>query len=334
MVSTEQHNIGRYLSAIGKKYPLAWRQIDGFRASKGVDLPNWPDWCFIPMAGPYAVVDDVGGGRVGLDRIGDVSILAALSAWRVTQSVYRFDEALYECLLHTPVSGDMPLSAFFRLPEWCVYVETPGRTWFSAPLAGFFAHMEFDANTGREELRLLLDTSDGLAPLSIHLGAYPLLEGISQALDLAKVHRVASGMAVENETGLSEMILEQSMPLVSLLLYLCADEADFGDELHKPSNPVPQKTKNGLRLFPNERGTVWHVGARIGTTLRWACESRSAGGDDGNGNKKRAHIRRAHWHVFLVGAGRNARRVKWLPPILVNVDDPDDLPVTVRPVQE
>lgn len=85
MASTEKTNPKHHLSALGKEYPLAWRQIDDFRASRGVGLPDWPEWCFIPMAGPYAVVSGGGNNRLGIDKISDVSKLAALSAWR-----YRF----------------------------------------------------------------------------------------------------------------------------------------------------------------------------------------------------------------------------------------------------
>ena len=31
----------------------------------------------------------------------------------------------------------------------------------------------------------------------------------------------------------------------------------------------------------------------------------------------RPHIRRAHWHTFLMGAGREKRILKWLPPTFV-----------------
>jgi len=48
--------------------------------------------------------------------------------------------------------------------------------------------------------------------------------------------------------------------------------------------------------------------------------------------RPRAHIRRAHWHTYLVGAGRSERRLKWLPPIPVNVDDPESLPAVIRQV--
>lgn len=46
--------------------------------------------------------------------------------------------------------------------------------------------------------------------------------------------------------------------------------------------------------------------------------------------RPRPHIRRAHWHTFLAGADRMERRLKWLPPIPVNVADVSDLPATIR----
>ncbi len=43
-------------------------------------------------------------------------------------------------------------------------------------LHGFFAHLEWDANMERNELRLLLDREDMMIPLPIHIGAWPLEE--------------------------------------------------------------------------------------------------------------------------------------------------------------
>ena len=84
--------------------------------------------------------------------------LGALAAWRPTQGIYRFDSSLYNAVIDTPLTGDLPCEILHRMPEWCVYVETPGLRWLGAGLYGFFAHMEWDAGTGREELRLLLDS--------------------------------------------------------------------------------------------------------------------------------------------------------------------------------
>ena len=50
----------------------------------------------------------------------------------------------------------------------------------------------------------------------------------------------------------------------------------------------------------------------------------------------RPHVRRAHWHSFWTGkVGSEERRLKprWLPPIPVNLDDPDSIPAVIRPVK-
>src|SRR5690606_17927303 len=136
----------RHLIAMGERYPDAWRLVDDMRADRGKGLPDWPDWCFLPFAGAYAIVS--GGRTLSPLEAGDVARLGALAAWRVTQGIYRFDPDLYRALLGTPVEGDLPVDIILRLPEWCVYIETPGYIFGADPLHGFFAHLESDANDG------------------------------------------------------------------------------------------------------------------------------------------------------------------------------------------
>jgi len=72
-----------HTEAAGKIYPGAWKKIDNFRADRGIELPNWPDWCFAPLAAWYAIVcAETERQALDLQIIGDVSRLAALGAWR------------------------------------------------------------------------------------------------------------------------------------------------------------------------------------------------------------------------------------------------------------
>jgi len=321
-----------HLVTAGKLYPGAWRQYDAFRQDRGRDgLPDWPEWCYCPMAGSYAIVSGGGANRVPPHLIGDVARLSAIAAWRPTQGVYRFDADLLSSLLDTPLTGDLPCDVLHRLPEWCVYVETPGRQWGSQSMHGFFAHLECDANTGREELRLLVDAEDSLVPIPIHLGSWPLGEAVARALDVSRVHAVAAGTTLP--AGINRDVLETAEPLVSVLLYLCADDAEIGDGTARPTIPKAKRTKQGWRLFPADKLTVWDVGVRLGAALR-KSQDRSQGDGEGTHARPRAHIRRAHWHTFLAGAGRQERRVKWLPPIPVNVEDQEKLPAVIRSVKE
>ena len=45
----------KILDQFSHLYPDAWKQVDEFRA-KRKELGDWPDWCFLPLAGtPYGV---------------------------------------------------------------------------------------------------------------------------------------------------------------------------------------------------------------------------------------------------------------------------------------
>ena len=48
---------GNILHSFSRLYPDAWKQMDEFRA-KRKELGNWPDWCFLPLAGSLAFVLD------------------------------------------------------------------------------------------------------------------------------------------------------------------------------------------------------------------------------------------------------------------------------------
>jgi hypothetical protein len=318
-----------HLIATGKQYPSAWTHADKFRSGRGNLLPDWPGWCYLPMAGWYAIASGGGDHRLAVDQVSVVARLSALGAWRVTQGVYRFDPDLYSAIIDTPIDGDLPHDVLYRMPEWCVYIETPGLKYFGAKLHGFFAHLEADANTGRPELRLLVDTDTDLIAVPLHLGQWSLAESVRRFLDVA---RIQSGMALET-AGISKPMVDNITPLISLLLYLCSQNAEIGDGSCYPANPQPTKTKRGLRMFAPDKFTTWDVGVRLGAALRAA---RAKGSDAGGTHSgPRPHVRRSHWHGFWTGPKSAERKInlKWLPPIPVNVSSVDELPATIRPVK-
>ena len=166
---TPTHRARLHLQAAGQLYPRAWQQIDAFRAGPHARR-GWPDHVFCPLAGAAAVVS--GGDPHGVPPrlIGDIARLGALAAWRPTQGIYRFDPDLYAALVGSPPTGNLPCALLHHLPAWCVYIETdPAQT---DGLYGFFAHLEYDLNYHREELRLLLDSDAGFTPLPLHLGPW------------------------------------------------------------------------------------------------------------------------------------------------------------------
>ena len=316
----------QHLAVAAKLYPNIWRQVDEFRAMRGREgLGNWPDWCFLPIAGYHAIVSGGGNNRVPFDRISDVARLAALGAWRVTQGIYRFDEDLYEAIVSTELKGDIPADLLTRLPAWCVYIELQA----AAGVHGFFAHLESDMNSGEMELRLLIDADNALLPVPLHLGQWDLVTALEKTASESSKQALRHGLPT---LGSLADLASNIAPMVSLLLYLCSEHADY----IRPEPPRPKRTKRGERLFPPDSPTTWDVGLRIGAALRRAHDAapeESAG--SGAHARPRAHIRRAHWHTFWTGPrdGNRIARVKWLPPIPVNVDDQGELPATVVPVK-
>lgn len=339
------HRARVLLLQAGQDYPLAWSQADAFRADRGQPGFDWPDWCFLPMGGAYAIVSGGGVNRLGLDRIGDVARMSALIAWRMTQGIYRFDPAVYAAVIDTPVSGDLPGRVLMQLPEWCVYVETPGFELSIGQLHGFYAHLEYDANNGHSELRLLLDLTDRLVPIPLHLGDWPLAESVAKASDVAGVHAVALGVPFAAGDSRREHI-SWAEPLVSLLLYLCS-AADFSrrGQPGQPANPQPTRTRrDGWKLFAAQGPAEWDVGVRMGSALRAAYQAAETAPAGGEGASPRGHIRRAHWHGYWSGPLKDGQGdpvpsdkrkfdLRWQPPVAVNLGAVDGMPSVIRPVK-
>lgn len=123
--------------------------------------------------------------------------------------------------------------------------------------------------------------------------------------------------------------------VVSLYLYLCAENADFGDSFERPAKPQPKRVRRGHRFFPPDNPKVWLVGSRVGAKLRasreWAAQH-AANEEQGTRSGPRPHFRRAHWHTYLVGPGKGRSVHRWVHPCLVNCDNPEMLAATVRSV--
>lgn len=332
----------KILREISARYPDAWRTVEKFRAARGRELPYWPSWCFVPMAAGYAIVSaQTGFEKIPpsrLDLILDVSIVTAMAAWRLTKGIYRFDPDLFQAVAGTVLNKNLPSEVFFRLPEWCVYLETPGLSCGTAPLHGFFAHLEWDVKNCRTELRLLLDLEDGLLALPLHLGDWPLAEAMDRVLSEAE--RFGAGLSAWRSQA-REIARQYLAPLVSLLLYLCAANADLQGERTAPKLPQPVKTKKGMRYFPADKPHLWEVGVRLGAALRLAAQREREEAANPTAytmarKPPRPHIRRAHWHGFWRGPRKVEERqfsLIWLPPIPVKLKRPEELPVTIRPVK-
>lgn len=324
-----EHSALRWLHEYGRRYPSAW---EGFARLLANPPTEWPSWCFCPLAGAYAVLS--GGEQLPAALGLEVAPLGALTAWRATQGIYRIYPTLLEELLDTPISGDVPADVLMRLPEWCVYVETP----VGVPnVAGFFAFLEYDSNDRHVELRILLDFIEPrvLANQIVHLGHGTLKAGFEAALGTSLANAglagAMSGVTIGDLSAAAGGDIARLERLVSVLLYLCADEADVPARTALPLRVVKGK-KRAILPTPKHGATVHDCGLRIGAQLDLARVQYAERGG-GTGTSVVPHIRRAHWHTYWRGPrdGERTTIVRWLPPIPVNVDDVPEFAV-VRPV--
>lgn len=310
---------------------------------------EWQACIYVPVSAlspkiPEAL-KNLGGERAirdlysqGAERIAFmISAAMTFGTWRVTQGIYRFDEEIYKSLVDTSLSGEIPAEVLTRLPEWCVYVETPGLFLSDKlPLHGVWARLDLDQNN-RTLLAITPDADEGdfLIPPTQHieLGTGSVEDSLSAAWKSWIAAGAQSGGHSEQEivSGISRWL----SPVVNLLLYLCS-ENDFmrkGQE-DLPANPSLRKTKKGVRLFPADGPTTWDVGVRMGAALRAAREAGYRAGEGEGKSSTRPHVRRAHWHTYLTGPRADPRReLRWLPPIPVGIKDLDELVATIRKVQ-
>jgi len=212
-----------YLEEVGRLYPQFSLAVERMLARRGKDLPLWPNWCLLPMPGWYAAVCNASGCRkLPPEKLKDVYWLAALGTWNYTKGLWRFGAALQHALLATPHLESMPSELFLRLPEWSLYVETRGMYWQGFKLHGFWAHLNWELSEERRELRLLLDSEQGMLPLALFLGNWTVKEAAQRAL-AERLHLYAkAGVQWNWEAFLKMDFSEEVLPLLTLLAYICS----------------------------------------------------------------------------------------------------------------
>ena len=231
------HSPYKYVQKTEKKYPTAWKEIAGFRKDKGIDLPDWPDWCYIPMAAGAAIVSGGDDRRIGMHNSPDISIVTGLAAWRNTRGVYRFDEALFGKLWSRSIA-DIPFDVIFNLPEKCCYIEIPKHFHGDLGIVGFFVFLEYDVNEEHAEIRFLLDYSNKLVAHFKHVEDESF-EEYKEYMDLFNQifpNFINPEIATNKVENLSEKLL-------SISLYLCSKDADI---VYAPVNKLNKK-KDAIR---------------------------------------------------------------------------------------
>lgn len=245
--------------------------------------------------------------------------------WRQTKLIYEFDKTLVE-ELNAQTDLAVASEMLKRLPFECAYIMTPNLfSYNDEPVDGFMCLKRHDV------LQILFvawnkkdgTTNEGL--LDIHLDAKTLEESDKLSQEASVRRGLISEHAPSTHTGNG---------IIQLLLYLCAANADIKER--RPSTTTAKKTSKTTDKRPVRH---WDVGVRVGATIkrnRSYTVRTTQSADHKQHARPRPHLRRGHWAHFWTGKRDSADRervLKWIEPVYINANTPDDLPTTIHKVK-
>ena len=318
-----------------------WRAIERARAKK---KKHWPSWCYMPFLDFVDILDNH-RVNIGPNRAHAFTRLHILAVWRTSKGIYRIHGGLCPELLKTRMSGAIPFDTLCCLPEWCVYVELPP----AIPICvqsytGFFAMLSlFNRYDHTPSLHVGWVKGRNSA---LVIDELPIIGSLQESVEhMAKVGTVLDPDRDPHKFSPLSQQDQQDLEnrfnvALQILLYLVATNADIRSSvgIQTPSQRPMAINVGKAPTSPKQ----WDVGFRLGPALRNHLPVQGLA-THGNppcarqGFSMRPHVRRAHWHHFWTGSTRDQSRrelkLKWLHPILVNVEDPEDLIPTIRNVE-
>ncbi|EFC80885.1 hypothetical protein [Parafrankia sp. EUN1f] len=214
----------RFLVEVRNRYPNLLGALRDMAGKRGVPpLPEWPEWCWLPMAAAASAAT----------HPEDIARLAAVSTWWLDRAVIEVDEDLASRHIPAP-DRDIRIDRerlLTGLPSWCPYVLVPEPP-TAAPAGfwpcGFFVHTEWDAaRGGAPELRILADidgTWDGLVAVPVHADQPTVRWSAQDAARLmatnaaAKLVPDAQGDLLTGAVELGELLARLVWPLVAALV--------------------------------------------------------------------------------------------------------------------
>lgn len=310
----------RALAVAKVKYPDFFKAAD--RIYKDPDAKWDKSICYCPVGlGVTYAVDLADLDSLTLAERGEISrtgaTLAVLASWRKAKSIYTLDEDLEAELFKTSAKDMTVAPGMLTIPEWCIYVKTK----LLQGCAGLFIMFDHDIQRGHKELYISAVTEEGTFLTSFYLilpdkpqKLTEILKGeeaVVRAKDVSKTHELAP--YVSSYFKASRQAIRFT---INLLLYLSAVNAEV-KQVNKLSFPRQGRIKDTPREV-----AVYSVGEATGYRIRRINRYVREHGEPLGGHHRSPvmHVRRAHWHTFAYGPGKSLRRVKWLPPIIVNGD--------------
>lgn len=288
-----------------------WRELDRFKSE--LVPPNGPaiyEGSLYPLGlvGAAARAQIPAGDRAEQPRSAMLQ-LAACANWRMGRGTYVFSKELAEMIDSSDGAETIPGDVLRQLPEFGIWVSCPDPEGKSP---GAFVWMDSVPNQRKPMLtiavQLAAPESPAFAALHIVLSESPIFDFVTEHYE--RKPGVTYAGPAEMQAWLKR--------LIQRLAYLCSSQPDIA-----PPTPAASRYLSA----PSKEPQVWEVGYRIAREIRAARETEHG---QGGGGPKRPHLRRAHWHTYRVGKGRQGTELKFLLPIIVG-GSTDSAPVVIRP---
>lgn len=259
--------------------------------------------------------------------------LNEVAAWRLTRSTFSFHPEILSKINPIPKSQLKP-SDLIRLPYWAIFLELPhvkiklekhesiGYAHFYGVL--FFEHfthvLKHNLETKKDKM------TDGVVrEIMISCPFIPEWKNKPTTYDSFGIFPAGIISEAHDQIiyNISDIEAAYDLDVIIACLKIFLDSIPCNPKESKsPYRFDPIKTKHGWRWLPSTKTFRWYVGGEIGEAIIQAKQQ-----DKKNGNGTHAspcpHIRRAHWHTYLIGPSKNIdlkdrkRLLKWVPPIPV-----------------
>lgn len=331
--ATDYHPL-KLLKTITAKAPTIWDEAEDIRANRGKDVPDWPDWCYLPVAAGIALAKKHGF------PIYYGALISTLAAWRKSKEVYVFDPDFISLLADMEDDVKIPTDVLLHLPYYAFYVEALSKSSVIGDFDGFFVALEYDPHNYERELRisLIFDGEDEppCVPIIINLDTDTISQSAHSLGEEMKKRLPANYAAVDDIIGKhAELYRTVGAFVVNMILYIIADNNDIAP--NSEQSFITHRTPHVRDKYSEIR--KWDVGVRVGNTIRAARKAAPAQDEPkptGTHASPRPHMRRAHWHHFWTGPKKDldARKLvlRWIPPTFVGGEDEEQAPVVLHSV--
>lgn len=255
----------------------------------------------------------------------ETTMYFCLGKWRLFKTAYSIHPEFLAALMD---SEDTPLRAeiFRRLPCSSFYLECS-----KDPISGYVVATEAQENGDcliavTEVSGIDIDANKlcvAQASLWFRDGE-TVSQALARFLDELKGRNEDLSGYIQNQLNtipdFASIRYLKPMSTVILAAYYLASENPDIRKIKTPKEKRP-KDASGKRL--NYRR--WEVGYREGASIEKMLQQSEPAEPTGKSHKvlykMRPHVRRAHWHHYWTGRGRQKLVVKWIAPILVNNTD-------------